>query len=287
MNPLTPDELNSVLIATTILNGLGISLCVISLFFRFQSGRTRELNSRLITVLLAGEIFYQIGQIPSNWITAPGILCGISGWAYIALGNVTMLSVTAIALNIMVTLFRKQQIPSKYHSIMTFGPTCTGLIIGSLPLLVNGYGFNEQVGSCYLTDDVFNSEFWPWFTRNIWIILSIFAGLATTATVVVFVASLKGSSDGETLSNCSKSVIWRTLCYPLVLLFTQVPSILQLLFPDSAFLLILAYTQPAAQGVLHALIYLTSPSFRRDIKGMNSIYSSQTSSDAKIIVVSQ
>ncbi|KAJ3314582.1 hypothetical protein HDV04_006121 [Boothiomyces sp. JEL0838] len=230
MNPLTPDELNSVLIATTILNGLGISLCVISLFFRFQSGRTRELNSRLITVLLAGEIFYQIGQIPSNWITAPGILCGISGWAYIALGNVTMLSVTAIALNIMVTLFRKQQIPSKYHSIMTFGPTCTGLIIGSLPLLVNGYGFNEQVGSCYLTDDVFNSEFWPWFT---------------------------------------------------------LPSILQLLFPDSAFLLILAYTQPAAQGVLHALIYLTSPSFRRDIKGMNSIYSSQTSSDAKIIVVSQ
>ncbi|KAJ3272548.1 hypothetical protein HDV01_005500 [Terramyces sp. JEL0728] len=268
MNPLSDDEYNRVLIVTTTFNVLSIVLCAIAVAIQLKT-KNSELNSKLVAALLIGEIFYQIGQIPSNWLTYPGFWCGVSGWAYIAFSNVTMFCVLAIALNIIYTLYQKRQISEEFHFIMTVAPTSAGLITGSLPLIVNGYGFNAQVGSCYYTEALFNS-YWPWITRNLWIIISIVAGVATAVVVAISVKSLQFRFSNDSFSGYA---ILRAMCYPAVLLITQVPTIIQLFYQDSAILLILAYTQPALQGVLHALIYLTSPSFKKDLTAGHSVAS--------------
>ncbi|KAJ3324302.1 hypothetical protein HDV06_000341 [Boothiomyces sp. JEL0866] len=281
MDPLSDEEYNRVLIATTVFNGLSIALCGISVVFLLKSRRS-DLNSKLVTMLLIGEIFYQIGQIPSNWLTFPGFWCGVSGWAYIAFSNVTMLCVLAIAVNIIYTLLYKQPIPEKYHFMLVVVPTSFGLLIGSLPLIVDGYGFNAQVGSCYYTEDLFNG-YWPWLTRNLWILFSIIAGLVTAIVVALKVSSLGFDYSNDSFSSFA---IIRAMCYPAVLLITQVPTIIQLAYQDSAILLVLAYTQPALQGILHALIYLTSPIFKRDLMKVNSHGISDSISEQKIVLIS-
>ncbi|KAJ3314583.1 hypothetical protein HDV04_006142 [Boothiomyces sp. JEL0838] len=163
-------------------------------------------------------------------------------------------------------------------------PPAIGLLFGSLPLIVNGYGLNGSLDSCYYTDDIYYS-FWPWISYNVWVILAIFVGFSSTACVTFYVKAMyMKTSDDKSLNSLTSAVIIRTMYYPAVLTLTQIPSILQNAYPDSGILVALAYLTPALQGVLHAIIYLTSPTFKRDFSVSKSRLSSSQTISAPVIV---
>ncbi|KAJ3324303.1 hypothetical protein HDV06_000342 [Boothiomyces sp. JEL0866] len=281
MDPLTTDQVYAVVIATTVLNAIGICVCSVAIGFQLTSlwnGKLLGLNSQLILILISAEILYEAIQILSNWMVNPGVWCTFSAWGYISFGNVTILNVCAIALNLIVALVRKSQISNAFAIyLMLILPTTVALVFGSLPLSVDGYGFNEGFGSCYYTDDTYAS-FWPWISYNMWAIAAIFIGFSSTACVTVYVKALHFKiSDEKSLNSLTSAVIIRTMYYPAVLTITQIPSILQNAYPNSGLLVALAYMTPALQGVLHGIIYLTSPNFKRDFSKLSVRSSSQTS----------
>ncbi|KAJ3270241.1 hypothetical protein HDV01_000458 [Terramyces sp. JEL0728] len=285
---LTPDQLTAVLVATTVVNTIGIVLCAVSLAFQIKSwynGKLLGLNAQLILLLLIGEFTFESIQILSNWMADPGFWCTFSAWGYISTGNVTIMIVCAVALNLIVALLKQSQISGLLgvYAMLTL-PASAGLIFGSLPLIVDGYGINDSLGSCYYTDDAYSS-FWPWISYNIWVILAIAVGFSSAACVTYYVKGLqKKSSEDKSLNSLTTTVIVRTMYYPAVLTFTQIPSILQNAYPDSGFLVALSYLAPAIQGVLHAIIYLTSPTFKRDHSRTKSALSSSQTISAPVIV---
>ncbi|KAG9287152.1 hypothetical protein G9A89_001047 [Geosiphon pyriformis] len=211
LTSLTAEQAQTITSITIPLNAISMfaSLTVIviyALMRRYYPALADRVSFRLGVCTSISDLVYSLFQLLSILETKPGFWCGFTVWGFVFASLLSTFFSDCIALNLHIMFLREYRGRIDFERYYVPASILLALIISSLPLIQNMYGWNAPEEFCWYRDSGERYNIiWQWTTLFTWLELSVLYCSVVIISVIVKLKTKKNLFDTGNLVSSSSS----------------------------------------------------------------------------------